>query len=62
MEALGHLTQLQRFLADLQNQVQQSIQKVEHALSNNSDLPHAYQSKADEGETLLRRPGDAVRR
>ncbi len=62
MEALGHLTQLQGFLADLQNQVQQSIQKVEHALSNNSDLRNPYPSKADEGETLLRRPGDAVRR
>ncbi len=52
LEALGHLGQLQRFLADLQNQVQQSIQKVEHALSNNSDPHNPYRPKADEGETL----------
>ena len=33
MEMLSHLTQLQTALADLQNQVQQSIQKVEQALN-----------------------------
>lgn len=57
IEALGYLTQLQECLADLQNQVQQSIQKVKHTLNNNSNLP--YPTKADEGkdalETLRRR-------
>ncbi len=38
MELLGQLTQFQGVLADLQNQMQQSIQKVEHALNNNSNL------------------------
>ncbi len=56
-EALGHLTQLQEFLADLQSQVQQSIQKVERALNSNSNPP--YPMKTDEGkdakETLRRR-------
>ena len=32
VEALGHLTQLQKFLANLQSQVQQRIQQVEQAL------------------------------
>jgi DNA-binding SARP family transcriptional activator len=36
MEMLGHLTQLQKALADLQNQVQQSIQRVEQALNDNT--------------------------
>jgi DNA-binding SARP family transcriptional activator len=35
-EMLGHLTRLQTALADLQNQVQQSIQKVEQALYDNT--------------------------
>ena len=35
IEALDYLTQLQEFLANLQNQVQQGIQKVEQALNNN---------------------------
>jgi hypothetical protein len=39
IEALGYLTQLQEFLANLQNQVRQSIHKVEQAL-NNSNSPH----------------------
>ena len=62
MEALAHLTQLQEFLADLQNQVQQSIQKVERALGNSADLPPPRRSKNDEEETPERRPGDAERR
>ena len=45
IETLGHLAQLREFLANLQNQVQQSIQKVERAL-NNSNPP--YPTKADE--------------
>ncbi len=40
IETLGYLVQLQEFLANLQNQVQQSIQKVERALNNNSTPPH----------------------
>ena len=35
-EVLGHLTHLQEALADLQNQVQQSIQTVETALNNHA--------------------------
>ena len=35
-EVLGHLTHLQEALADLQNQVQQSIQTVETALNNHT--------------------------
>jgi DNA-binding SARP family transcriptional activator len=35
MEMLGYLTQLQQALADLQNQVEQSIQKVEQTLNDN---------------------------
>lgn len=38
MKLHGQLTQLQEVLANLQNQVQQSIQKVEHVLNNNSKL------------------------
>jgi DNA-binding SARP family transcriptional activator len=47
VEALGHLTQLQEFLANLQSQVQQSIQQVEQAL-NTSSTP--YPTKNDEGK------------
>lgn len=40
VEMLGHLTRLQTVLADLQNQVQQSIQKVEQALYDNNHPLH----------------------
>jgi DNA-binding SARP family transcriptional activator len=56
IEALGYLTQLQEFLADLQNQVQQSIQKVARAL--NSDFHPLSPAKADEGKDAL----EALRR
>jgi DNA-binding SARP family transcriptional activator len=36
MEVLAHLAQLQKAVADLQNQVQQSIQKVEQVLNDNT--------------------------
>jgi DNA-binding SARP family transcriptional activator len=49
-EALVYLTQLQEFLTSLQNQVQQSIQKVDQALNNNSIPP--YPTNADEEKTL----------
>jgi DNA-binding SARP family transcriptional activator len=49
-ELLEHLTQLQRALSDLQNQLQKSMQTMELAL-NNSAI-HAY-SKPSRQETLL---------
>jgi len=60
IESLGYLTQLQELLANLQNQVQQSIQRVQQALNNNSNSP--YPTKADEEKTLWGRPGDVERR
>jgi hypothetical protein len=55
-ESLGYLTHLQEFLANLQSQVQRSIQKVEQALNKNSP---PLLAKTDEGkaapETLQRR-------
>ncbi len=39
IEAYRHLTHMQKFLANLQSQVQQSIQRVEHALNTSSTLP-----------------------
>ncbi len=50
IESLGYLTQLQEFLTSLQNQVQQSIQKVQQALNNNPNPPHP--AKDDEEKTL----------
>lgn len=40
LESLAYLIQLQEFLANLQNQVQQSIQKVEQALNNTNRPQH----------------------
>jgi DNA-binding SARP family transcriptional activator len=61
IEALGHLTQLQEALTDLQSQVQQCLQQIEQALGKN--LPPSLLMKADEGkdgpETLGRRSRDA---
>jgi DNA-binding SARP family transcriptional activator len=62
LESLAHLAQLQEFLADLQNQVQQSIQNVQHALGNTPDSLNPFQPKSDKEETLLRRLGDTARR
>ncbi len=53
-ETLGYLAQLHEFLADLQNNVQQSIQKVEHALNNYSHLH--YPTKADEEKDAIETP------
>lgn len=39
IEARSHLAQLQKFLANLQSQVQQSIQQVEHTLSTSPNQP-----------------------
>ncbi len=50
IESLGYLTQLQEFLTSLQNQVQQSIQKVQQALNDNPNPP--YPTKDDEEKTL----------
>ena len=50
IESLSYLIQLQEFLTSLQNQVQQSIQKVEQAMINNSNPP--YSTKDDEEKTL----------
>jgi DNA-binding SARP family transcriptional activator len=54
IEALGHLAQLQEVLANLQSQVQQSIQKVEQALNNNSNLP--YPTNTDGGKDATETP------
>jgi DNA-binding SARP family transcriptional activator len=60
IESLSYLIQLQEFLTSLQNQVQQSIQKVQQALNNNSNLP--YSTKEDEEKTLQECQGDVERR
>ncbi len=54
IEALVHLAQLQEVLANLQSQVQQSIQKVEQALNNNSNVP--YPTNTDEVKDATETP------
>jgi DNA-binding SARP family transcriptional activator len=51
IEAHGHLTQLQNSLANLQSQVQQSIQQVEHALNTSSTPPSS--TKTNEGKDAI---------
>jgi DNA-binding SARP family transcriptional activator len=60
IESLVHLIQLQEFLATLQNQVQQSIQKLEQALNNNSNPP--FLTNNDEEKMPQGRQGDVKRR
>lgn len=60
IETLVYLIQIQEFLANLQNQVQQSIQKLEQASNNNSNPP--YLTNDDEEKMLQGRRGDVKRR
>lgn len=60
IESLVYLIQLQEFLTSLQSQLQQSIQKLQQALNNNSNPP--YPTNAYEEKTLQERPGDVERR
>lgn len=53
VETLGHLTQLQEVLTNLQSQVQQSIQQMEQALNTSSTLS---QTKPDERKDTRETP------